>query len=144
MIRIIFKSADLQANVFQQMKNSRRMSMIDLPGQKDIRCGGSFMIFNKHRDLLKILVNFSEFFKHESCGICTPCRAGNFIIQRKLDRLNNGFANETDLDEIKNWGTVMKNTSRCGLGKTAANSLIMHWINFMIILKRSLIKILMD
>ena len=111
-------------------EKSRRMSMIDLPGQKDIRCGGSFMIFNKHRDILKILVNFSEFFKHESCGICTPCRAGNFIIQRKLDRLNNGFANETDLDEIKSWGTIMKNTSRCGLGKTAANSLIIAMDKF--------------
>jgi [NiFe] hydrogenase diaphorase moiety large subunit len=111
-------------------EKSRRMSMIDLPGQKDIRCGGSFMIFNKHRDILKILVNFSEFFKHESCGICTPCRAGNFIIQRKLDRLNNGFANETDLDEIKSWGTIMKNTSRCGLGKAAANSLIIAMDKF--------------
>ncbi|MGB3006620.1 MAG: NAD(P)H-dependent oxidoreductase subunit E [Chitinophagaceae bacterium] len=102
----------------------RRISMLDLLARKDIRCGGSFMIFNKQRDLVKVLLNFSEFFKSESCGICTPCRAGSFIIQRKLERLNNGLANETDLKEIKSWGTIMKNTSRCGLGKTATNSLI--------------------
>ena len=102
----------------------RRISMLDMPDRKDIRCGGSFMIFNRHRDLVKVLLNFSEFFKHESCGICTPCRAGNFIIQRKLERLDNGLANETDLKELKSWGTIMKNTSRCGLGKTATNSLI--------------------
>ena len=102
----------------------RRISMLDLLERKDIRCGGSFMIFNRQRDLVKVLLNFSEFFKHESCGICTPCRAGNFIIQRKLERLDNGLANETDLKELKSWGTIMKNASRCGLGKTATNSLI--------------------
>src|SRR5664279_4147239 len=111
-------------------EKSRRISMVDLPGHKDIRCGGSFMIFNSQRDLVKVLLNFSEFFKHESCGICTPCRAGNFIIQRKLERLDNGLANETDLAEIKSWGTIMKNTSRCGLGKTATSSLIIAMDKF--------------
>jgi [NiFe] hydrogenase diaphorase moiety large subunit len=102
----------------------RRISMLSEQEGKDIKCGGSFMVFDKQRDLVKVLLNFSEFFKHESCGICTPCRAGNFIIQRKLERLDNGLANEADLKELKNWGTIMKNTSRCGLGKTASNSLI--------------------
>ncbi len=102
----------------------RRISMLDLLAQKDIRCGGSFMIFNSHRDLVHILINFSEFFKHESCGVCTPCRAGNFIIERKLERLKNGLADMNDLKELKNWGTIMKATSRCGLGKTASNSVI--------------------
>lgn len=108
----------------------RRISMLDLLARKDIRCGGSFMIFNKQRDLVKVLLNFSEFFKAESCGICTPCRAGNFIIQRKLERLDNGLANEKDLEELKSWGTIMKNTSRCGLGKTATNSLIFSMEKF--------------
>jgi len=102
----------------------RRISMLDLMAQKDIRCGGSFMIFNSHRDLVHILMNFSEFFKHESCGVCTPCRAGNFIIERKLERLNNGLADMNDLKELKSWGSIMKATSRCGLGKTAPNAII--------------------
>lgn len=102
----------------------RRISMLDLMAQKDIRCGGSFMIFNSHRDLVHILLNFSSFFKHESCGVCTPCRAGNFIIQRKLERFKNGLADMNDLKELRNWGTIMKTTSRCGLGKTASNSVI--------------------
>ncbi|MBX2958265.1 MAG: NAD(P)H-dependent oxidoreductase subunit E [Cyclobacteriaceae bacterium] len=102
----------------------RRISMLDLKDQKDIRCGGSFMIFNSERDIVHILMNFSEFFKHESCGVCTPCRAGNFIIQRKLERLQNGLADMNDLKELKSWGNLMKTTSRCGLGKTATNSII--------------------
>jgi [NiFe] hydrogenase diaphorase moiety large subunit len=102
----------------------RRISMLDLLARKDIRCGGSFMIFNRQRDLVKVLMNFAAFFTHESCGICTPCRAGNFIIQRKLERLNNGLAVEADLQDLKNWGAIMKCTSRCGLGKTATTSLM--------------------
>ena len=82
------------------------------------------MVFNKQRDLARVLLNFSQFFKSESCGVCTPCRAGNFIIQRKLEKLNNGTANENDLKDLKNWGIIMKNTSRCGLGKTATNTII--------------------
>lgn len=102
----------------------RRISMLDLLAHTDIRCGGSFMIFNHLRDLVKILLNYSAFFKSESCGICTPCRAGNFIIQRKLERLDNGLATAQDLDELRQWGMIMKHTSRCGLGKTATNSLL--------------------
>jgi [NiFe] hydrogenase diaphorase moiety large subunit len=108
----------------------RRISMLDLMARKDLRCGGSFMIFNRQRDLVKLLMNFSAFFKHESCGICTPCRAGNFIIQRKLERLDNGLATEADLKDLRDWGVLMKNTSRCGLGKTATNSLIMAMDKF--------------
>jgi [NiFe] hydrogenase diaphorase moiety large subunit len=102
----------------------RRISMLDLLAQKDIRCGGSFMLFNSQRDIVHILLNFSNFFKHESCGVCTPCRAGNYILHRKLERLKNGLADMNDLKELKSWSTIMKTTSRCGLGKTACNSII--------------------
>jgi [NiFe] hydrogenase diaphorase moiety large subunit len=98
--------------------------MLDLLAKKDIRCGGSVMIFSKHRDLVHILLNFSRFFKHESCGVCTPCRAGNFIMERKLERFKNGLADMNDLRELQSWGMIMKATSRCGLGKTASNSII--------------------
>ena len=83
------------------------------------------MIFNSKRNILKILQNFTAFFKHESCGVCTPCRAGNFIIQRKLDKVANGLAYFSDYDDIKQWGGIMEMTSRCGLGKTATRALLL-------------------
>ena len=89
-----------------------------------IRCGGALTVFNKSRDIITILLNYAAFYKHESCGICTPCRAGNFIIERKLERVKNGVANRNDIEELKEWGVLMRNTSRCGLGKTSTNSLI--------------------
>ena len=100
---------------------------ICMPGagiQDSMNCGGSFMIFSKKNDLLDILLNFAEFFKHESCGVCTPCRAGNFIIQRKLAHLHHGTGDENDLQELKKWAILMEASSRCGLGKTAGNAII--------------------
>ncbi len=96
----------------------RLISLDDLP------CGGSFMIFNRSRDILQILRNFTRFFKHESCGLCTPCRAGNFLIERKLDLFARKLARERDVEEVCSWGDIMKLTCRCGLGKTAPNGLL--------------------
>ncbi len=96
----------------------RSISLDDLP------CGGSFMIFNRSRDILQILRNFNSFFKHESCGLCTPCRAGNFLIERKLELFAAKLAGKKDIEELHSWGEIMKLTCRCGLGKTAPNSLL--------------------
>lgn len=108
----------------------RRISMLDLLARPDIRCGGSFMIFNRQRDLVNILLNFSGFFMHESCGICTPCRAGNNMIHQKLKRLRNGLADANDLADLKTWGALIKTTSRCGLGKTSCNSVMLSMDKF--------------
>jgi [NiFe] hydrogenase diaphorase moiety large subunit len=93
--------------------------------KEDILCGGSFMVFNRNRDILQILRNFMEFFKEESCGVCTPCRAGNFILTEKVKKIQRGLCAQEDLDEIKQWGKIIKLSSRCGLGKSSPNSLMM-------------------
>jgi len=90
----------------------------------DLRCGGSLMVFNRSRDILQILTNFTRFFKHESCGLCTPCRAGNFLIERKLELFEAKLASTSDVKELHAWGDIMKLTCRCGLGRTAPNSLL--------------------
>lgn len=92
--------------------------------QEDILCGGSFMVFNRTRDILHILRNFMEFFKEESCGVCTPCRAGNFILTEKVKKIQRGLCAQEDIDEIKQWGKIIKLSSRCGLGKSSPNSLM--------------------
>ena len=90
----------------------------------DLSCGGAFMVFSKQRDILEILLNFTNFFKEESCGVCTPCRAGNFILQRKLEKIKMGLAQHSDYSDIRQWGHIMQTASRCGLGKTASNTLL--------------------
>ena len=93
--------------------------------REDLLCGGSFMVFNRTRDILHILRNFMEFFKEESCGVCTPCRAGNNILTEKIKKIQRGLCAVEDIDELKKWGEIIKLSSRCGLGKSSPNALIM-------------------
>ncbi len=90
----------------------------------DLKCGGSFMIFNQERNLLDVVQNFNQFFIDESCGVCTPCRAGNFILSREIRKIRRGLMDQNDINKILKWGKIMRYSSRCGLGQTAPNSLI--------------------
>ena len=56
-----------------------------------------------------------QFFKHESCGQCTPCRSGTDKIVRLLE------AHETDRDLYDDLLIVMRDSSICGLGQAAGN-----------------------
>ena len=98
--------------------------------REDVMCGGSVMIFNDKRDIFKILTNFSKFFINESCGLCTPCRAGNYLVGRKLEKIDNGMATGQDIAEIKNWSKIIQATSRCGLGKTSTNFILSSYDKF--------------
>jgi [NiFe] hydrogenase diaphorase moiety large subunit len=91
---------------------------------EDITCGGSVMIFNETRDILHIIKSFSDFFVAESCGICVPCRTGNFLLNKKLEKIMHGHGEKKDLVDIKAWSEIIKTTSRCGLGQMSNNSLL--------------------
>ena len=91
---------------------------------EDISTGGSFMIFNQQRNLLDMALNFSNFFCHESCGFCTPCRVGSALMKDLINKLHVGHATGYDINEIKDIGHVMQQTSHCGLGASAPNSIL--------------------
>ncbi|MDX5584676.1 MAG: NAD(P)H-dependent oxidoreductase subunit E [Aureibaculum sp.] len=103
---------------------SRKMSGVGL------RSGGSFMVFNKDRDIMSILKNITKFFVAESCGICVPCRTGNFLLNKKINKIMLGHGGKKDLEEINEWSHIIKQTSRCGLGKTSTNSLLTAMLKF--------------
>jgi [NiFe] hydrogenase diaphorase moiety large subunit len=91
---------------------------------EDISCGGSFMVFNAQRDLLDVVRDFMQFFVDESCGICVPCRAGGVVLRQKVDLVIDGRADQSDLDDMVQWGGLLAKTSRCGLGTTAPNPIL--------------------
>ncbi len=97
---------------------------------EDLGTGGSIMVFNESRDILEIAATFVDFFIEESCGYCTPCRAGTVLIRQYLERFLDGTATEEDLDILKQLGKTVKTTSRCGLGQTAANPALTTIQNF--------------
>lgn len=105
---------------------------------EDLTCGGSVMVFNGRRDLLHILKSYSNFFVEESCGICVPCRTGNFLLNRKIDKLVAGHADKKDMEDIKEWSHIIKITSRCGLGQMSSNSLNDAILKFPEVFERSL------
>jgi len=88
---------------------------------EDLPTGGSFMVFSSARDKFGILLNFMDFFVAESCGNCTPCRAGNVILRDLLRRFQAGQAGNEDLDKLVQWSNLVARTSRCGLGATSPN-----------------------
>lgn len=96
----------------------------------DLGTGGAFTIFSKKRDLFSILHNHMEFFTEESCGFCVPCRAGNTLLLKQLEKVMIGNGTLKDLEEIKNLGTLVKAASRCGLGQTSPNPLLTSIENF--------------
>jgi [NiFe] hydrogenase diaphorase moiety large subunit len=106
------------------MEYARKMVGIGL------RAGGSVMVFDHSRSLLEVLKNIADFFVAESCGVCVPCRTGNFLLNKKIDKIFLGHGEKRDLEEIQEWSKIIKITSRCGLGKmssTALNSAILKF-----------------
>jgi len=97
---------------------NRRLGFDDLP------TGGSLMVFGQARDLLAVIVNFAHFFAHESCGFCTPCRVGTALLSNGLDKIAGGHGTRYDLDEMQRMAALVRRRSHCGLGQTAANTIL--------------------
>jgi NADH-quinone oxidoreductase subunit F len=58
-----------------------------------------------------------HFFKHESCGKCTPCREGTFWMARVIDRIESGRARDEDIDLLDAIAGQMQNKCLCALGE---------------------------
>ena len=97
---------------------------------EDLATGGSIIVIGPGRDLFEVIRNFMEFFVEESCGWCVPCRAGNPLLLRKLEKIMSGKGTPADIIEIESWGRIIKAMSRCGLGQTSPNPILTTIQNF--------------
>jgi len=91
---------------------------------EDLATGGSFIVFDTRRDIFEIVHNFTHFFAHESCGFCTPCRVGTSLLKKQFDKIYEGHGSAGDVVELEGLGRLVKTTSHCGLGQTAANPIL--------------------
>ena len=81
------------------------------------------VVINNDQDIIKCMARIARFYKHESCGQCTPCREGTSWSQRILERIKNGQGRLQDLDlllEISSSIGIMPGTTICGLADGAA------------------------
>ncbi len=81
---------------------------------------GGIIVMNKQTDVVGSIARLSEFYKHESCGQCTPCREGTGWIMRVMKRLEN---NECSFEEVQMLEEVthqIEGHTICALGDAAA------------------------
>lgn len=91
---------------------------------EDLATGGSFMVIGPQRKLVEMLDNFATFFKHESCGFCTPCRVGTTLIEQIIRRFKQARGSRIDLQQLESISNIMMKTSFCGLGSSAPSAFI--------------------
>jgi NADH-quinone oxidoreductase subunit F len=78
------------------------------------------MVLDEDVCMVKALHNIENFFAHESCGQCTPCREGTGWVFRILTRIVEGRGTLADLDTLRSLGQNMRGTSICALCEGAA------------------------
>ena len=81
---------------------------------------GTPMIFDETVSVVKAVTRWLEFYKHESCGKCTPCREGTYWITGMLENFEHGHAKESDLDLLVSACNQIAGRSFCALGDAAA------------------------
>jgi NADH-quinone oxidoreductase subunit F len=85
----------------------QELDMLDLPYDFDslIAAGsmsgsGAIIVMDDSTDIVEALSNISEFYAHESCGQCTPCREGSLWMAKALHRMTNGEGRASDADYL--------------------------------------------
>ncbi len=93
--------------------------------QRGITIGsGAVYVMDERRSILDNVRNRVQFFLHESCGKCTPCREGLRQVHRIINKVFAGQAGTTDIANLERYTRCMQEASFCGLGQAAGNSLI--------------------
>ena len=78
------------------------------------------IVMDKQTDIIKAIWRLSKFYKHESCGQCTPCREGTGWMMRVMDRLVKGEAEPEEIDMLWDVTKQVEGHTICALGDAAA------------------------
>ncbi|MBN2372416.1 FAD-dependent oxidoreductase [bacterium] len=83
-----------------------------------------FFIFDPDVPVVDMTRAYVEKVQEESCGYCTPCRAGTRIVADRLKKIAGGLGTKEDLLTIRRLAHVIRDTSLCELGHTSMNALL--------------------
>jgi NADH-quinone oxidoreductase subunit F len=106
---------------------------MDFDGLKDLGSGlgtAAVIVMDKSTDIVRAISRLSYFYKHESCGQCTPCREGTGWMWRMMERLRVGDADIGDIDMLQEVTKQVEGHTICALGDAAAwpiQGLIRHF-----------------
>jgi NADH-quinone oxidoreductase subunit F len=84
----------------------------------------ALQIFDETTCVLRAVLRWTEFYQHESCGKCTPCREGTFWMARVLDRLERGEGTEEDVEKLLDMCDNILGRAFCALGDGAVSPVV--------------------
>jgi NADH-quinone oxidoreductase subunit F len=84
----------------------------------------ALQIFDETTCVVRAVLRWTEFYKHESCGKCTPCREGTWWLVQALKNLENGEGTPADLDKLLDLCDNIMGRSFCALADGAASPII--------------------
>ena len=104
-------------------KDALEDAIMDFDGMREKQSSfgtGCMIIMDQSTDVVKAVWRLSAFFKHESCGQCTPCREGTGWMMRVMDRLVRGEAELEEIDMLHAVTKQVEGHTICALGDAAA------------------------
>jgi NADH-quinone oxidoreductase subunit F len=97
--------------------------LMDFDSLKEVRSGlgsGAVIVMDKSADVIKAIWRLAKFFKHESCGQCTPCREGTGWMMRMMARLVEGSCDLAEVDLLEQVTRQIEGHTICAFGDAAA------------------------
>ena len=85
---------------------------------------GGMIVLDEDTCMVDLARYFMDFIQDESCGQCVPCRIGTKRMLEILERITNGNGESSDIEKLEKIGLAVKETSLCGLGKSAPNPIL--------------------
>ena len=107
--------------------------LMDFDALRDVKSGlgtAAVIVMDKSTDLVRAIARIAYFYKHESCGQCTPCREGTGWMWRVLERMVKGEAETAEIDVLLDVASQVEGHTICALGDAAAwpiQGLIRHF-----------------
>ncbi|KAI8066408.1 NADH dehydrogenase flavoprotein 1 [Gongronella butleri] len=107
--------------------------LMDFDALRDVNSGlgtAAVIVLNKQTDVVRAISRFSKFYRHESCGQCTPCREGTKWLETMMDRFEDGRGTPEEIDQIWELTKQIEGHTICALGDAAAwpvQGLIRHF-----------------
>jgi NADH:ubiquinone oxidoreductase subunit F (NADH-binding)/(2Fe-2S) ferredoxin/Pyruvate/2-oxoacid:ferredoxin oxidoreductase delta subunit len=112
-------------------ERSTRAAMLDLPIDYEsltevgsMMGSGGLVVMDEDTCMVDMARYFLTFAQDESCGACTPCRVGTKLMLNILTKITDGHGTAEDLATLEEVARTVKETSVCGLGKTAPNPVL--------------------
>jgi len=97
--------------------------LMDFDGTREFKSAlgtAAVIVMDKSTDIIRAMARISYFYKHESCGQCTPCREGMGWMWRVLTRMAEGRAHKREIDMLMEVTTQIEGHTICAFGDGAA------------------------